>query len=316
MNLQRLELRHVILIGGLALLVITIALVIGPRGLGYPSPQDAHRPVREIGAKAAAERDLTVTEYALRCMDALAKAKPADAIRYCNLALDLDPRNVGALDLRGNAFIMTGQSARALADFSRAIAIAPSDPNGYRFRGVVYTALRRDREALADYNRALVLAPGDLLTIEFRGHLHQVAGRYALAIADFTTVIDAQPGLARVWNSRCWTRTLADADLAAALKDCDTAVRLDPASAFARDSRGFVYVRLKRYANAEQSFDQALKLKPDLASSLFGRAIAKLELHDVTAPKDLAAAKRIEPGIEARFAGYGIRLPVMAPSGT
>jgi len=313
---QRHNLRHAALIGGLALLVVATALAISTFGLGYPSPQDARNSVHDIGEKSAAERSAAVTGFSLRCMDALVKARPADAIKFCDLALELNPRNVNALDLRGNAYVMTGQSAKAIADFSRAIAVAPAEPNAYRFRGAVYTALHRDREALADFNRALALAPGDLLTIEFRGHLHQVTGRYAPAIADFTTVIDAQPGLARAWNSRCWTRTLANVDLAAALKDCDTAIRLDPASAFARDSRGFVYVRLKRYASAEQSFDEALKLKPDLASSLFGRAIAKLELHDVTAPKDLAAAKRIEPGIEVRFLGYGIRLPVTGPSGT
>ena len=51
-------------------------------------------------------------------------------------------------------------------------------------------------------------------------------------------------------------------------------------------------------------------------TSLFGRAVAKLRINDRTAPRDLAAAKAIRPGIEAEFLGYGIKLRANGPPGT
>ena len=63
-----------------------------------------------------------------------------------------------------------------------------------------------------------------------------------------------------------------------------------------------------------KDFDRALALKPNLASSLFGRGVAKLRLGNPTASRDIAAAKLLEPAIEARFYGYGIKLS--GPSGT
>jgi tetratricopeptide (TPR) repeat protein len=101
----------------------------------------------------------------------------------------------------------------------------------------------------------------------------------------------------------------------AALSDCDEAIRLDPKTANAFDSRGFVFLRMNRFRFAIENFDEALRRQAKLASSLFGRGVAKLRLHDPTAPKDLAAAKLIEPAVETRFLSYGIKVPVTGPSG-
>jgi hypothetical protein len=93
-------------------------------------------------------------------------------------------------------------------------------------------------------------------------------------------------------------------------------LQLDRSSVTALDSRGFVLLRMNRFRAAIASFDGALTIRPKLASSLFGRGLAKLLIHDRTAARDIAAAKFIEPGIEARFLRYGIRVRSSAPSGT
>lgn len=296
--------------------VAVLALLAGTRSLGNTSPGTATRAVPEIAAQSAVDRDVAVTVFSLRCLDALSKAKPREAIGFCDLALTADPGNVDALNLRGNAYALAGDGARAIGDFSRAIALRPEDARAYRFRGAVYALQQRDRAALADYDRAMTLVPNDAATLELRGHLHQARGRYARALADFTAVLQQQPRLARVWNSRCWTRVLANSGMGAALKDCDTSILLDRNAANAHDSRGFVLVRIGRFREAIGSFDVALKLNPRLASSYFGRGVAKLSLHNAGGQRDIARAKQIEPDIEVRFYGYGFKVPASGPSGT
>lgn len=70
-----------------------------------------------------------------------------------------------------------------------------------------------------------------------------------------------------------------------------------------------------RLAVSIASFDKAVVLNPRLSSAWFGRGLCKLRIHDLTAPRDIAKAKQLEPGIEARFAGYGIKLRASGPPG-
>jgi len=252
----------------------------------------------------------------LLCLDALGKSRSAEAIKHCDHAIQLDARNVAALNLRGNAHWSAGHGRLAIADFSRAIVLAPRNPEAFRFRANVYAALHQDALALADYNRAMHLAPSDPINVELRGRFYQQRRSYAQAIADFSAAVALRPSLARTWNSLCWTRLLANKNLSRALADCDRALSLDPHSTNALDSRGFVLLRMHRFAAAISSFSTALRLNPKLASSWFGRGVAKLRLSDKSAARDIAEATRLEPHIQERFLAYGMKFQTTTPPGT
>ena len=81
--IAQVKLHHWLLLTGLSLLLVISALLWSTRSLGYPNPEDARRPVNRISALSAAERDVSITRFSLICMDALVKAKPRDAIKYC-----------------------------------------------------------------------------------------------------------------------------------------------------------------------------------------------------------------------------------------
>lgn len=305
---------HLLAIAGLILLAL-ILLIWSTRGLGYPNPDDTRTTTPTLQEKAAADRQVAITRFSLMCLDALTRGAAKEAVGHCDRALALDPNSVTLLDLHGNVLMLAGEPGKALADFSRAIALAPSNPEAYRYRGNVNFTLKRDAAALADYSRAVALDPANAVGIELRGHFYQSTGAYGLAIADFSRAIALAPGTARAWNSRCWTRVLANTELGAALADCDRAIALNPRYASAFDSRGFAHVRLKRFVPAIADFDSALALEPGLASSLFGRGLAKLVTGDATAQRDLAQARLLDRNIEARFAAMGFRLKANGPSG-
>jgi tetratricopeptide (TPR) repeat protein len=124
-------------------------------------------------------------------------------------------------------------------------------------------------------------------------------------------VYAAARGLAKVateFNSLCWSQATRNIFLDDALKDCDTALAMEPQSAAYMDSRGFVLLQLGRYDESIASYDAALAKRPQMAESLYGRGIAKLRLgRNAEAETDLAAAQRVSPNIEQRFANYGVK---------
>lgn len=307
---------HWLLAGGLLLVVALAAFLISTRGASYPNPADLGRSLHELAARSQEEREVERTVFSLQCLAAMTRNKYKPALQYCDLALAQNPDDVTVLKLRGNAYFFLGKSKAAIADFSRAVALAPRDPDAYRFRGTVYSSLHRDAQALADFDRAVSVAPNDPVSLEFRGFFFEARARYPQAIADFRASIAVQPNNYHAWNSLCWTQFLAGADAHETLAACDRAVELNSHYINSFDSRGFVLIRLGRYRAAIADFNQALAINPNFGSSLFGRGVAKAHIGDRSGARDIAMAKLVEPGIEIRFAGYGIRIPANGPPGT
>jgi tetratricopeptide (TPR) repeat protein len=310
------KLGHLIALTSLLIIVTIMALAWSSHGFGYPNPGDTSRPIGQLSQNSARDRDIAVTRFLLLCLDSLSKGVASKAIENCSTAISLDLKNVTAYKLRGNAYLNSGHDELAVADFSRAIQISPKDPEAYRFRAVAYAAEHRDPQALADYDHAIVLTPNNPLNFQLRGYFYQLRNNYRLAIADFTTAIVMQPRLAAAWNSRCWTQAVAGIDLEQALTDCNRSLALLRSNANTWDSLGLVLLRMGRYRASIASYAQALLRNPRLASSLFGRAVAKIRINDLTAARDASAARIIDPGVETKFLSYGIRLRATGPSGT
>lgn len=88
---------------------------------------------------------------------------------------------------------------------------------------------------------------------------------------------EAHAGLADVWSVRAWYRLLggeADAsdDLARADAEAQVALRLDPALAETYAALGAVRYNQRRYAEAEQNYQEALRLNPNYAFAHHWRA--------------------------------------------
>ncbi len=308
--------QHRLALIGLFVLVVLAGIFWSLRSLGYPDPAIATRSTADIASLAARSRQSTIVTYVFECLDATGTGKPAQAIKLCNRALALDPHNATALRLRGNAYMIQRDMVKAIADFTSAIKLAPGDVDAYRFRGMAYYIFGQQGRALADFSKAVSLNPSDPLGHQARGFQYEVMGKFSGAIDDFSFAIALDPGHAEYWNARCWALALWGRHLHQALEDCNQAIALKPGYAYAFDSRGLVLLRLARYSASVQSYTAALRFDRKLASAFFGRGTAKAHLGNPSATADLATARKIEPGIEARFQTYGVRLPAPAPLGT
>ena len=81
----------------------------------------------------------------------------------------------------------------------------------------------------------------------------------------------------------------------------------DGAQAPYLDSKALIQLRLKDYAGAIASYEQVLAQEPHSAWARYGLGLARIRSGLVDAGKaDIAAAKAIDPRIDARFEQYGI----------
>ena len=162
--------------------------------------------------------------------------------------------------------------------------------------------------ALAVLDRALAKTPNDAIALATRGYVYINLGDYIRATPDFDQALQLAPTNANALEGVCWVRALANTDLDRALAWCDESVRLARQQIYAQyDTRGFLHLRRNEFALAVADYDAALKERPKLASSLYGRGIAKLRLGQAADGRaDLARASRIEPGIAETYAKRGV----------
>ncbi|OFA07677.1 hypothetical protein DUPY_10740 [Duganella phyllosphaerae] len=108
-------------------------------------------------------------------------------------------------------------------------------------------------------------------------------------------------------NSVAWILVIRDAALPAALGFVRSALDKEPRAVAFLDTYGLVLLRLGRHAEAVQQYDALLAMQPGMADSRFARGIAKRRQGQTAAgDADLAAARAVNPTVDALYATYGI----------
>src|ERR1700736_5850924 len=103
---------------------------------------------------------------------------------------ELGPEQYAA---RAVQFAKEGKQAEALADFDKAIQLAPEKPIHYRNRAAFYALTKQSDKAIADYSKDLKLESNDLGTQINRGYAYLQSGQLEPALADFSAVLKTQP---------------------------------------------------------------------------------------------------------------------------
>ncbi len=269
---------------------------------------------------------------------------PSDASSANPPASEPEPTDAAGFGRRGAVFAARRDYTHAIADFSHAITLAPTEPDYPFQRALAYLAGGQRQSARDDLDAVLKLRPDDVSALLLRAQMRIGAKDKAGALDDLATASQAAPKTANerleigelftaanepdraipefdLWiaghpddshrpdalNGRCWSRALAGRDLPKALSDCDAAVRARPKDAGFLDSRGLVHLRLGDADAAIADYDRALEVRPGIAWSLYGRGLAKLRKGQTEdGNKDIAAATAIAPELAARAKTFGI----------
>jgi putative PEP-CTERM system TPR-repeat lipoprotein len=118
---------------------------------------------RATAAEAERLAPNTVETLLAAARVALAAHDPATAEQKINLALQINPRSVEALALKGEVQNSRGDYAAAAATFTEALAIAPDNINIRLERANTLTALNQSQKAREDVDAVLKVEPGNKL---------------------------------------------------------------------------------------------------------------------------------------------------------
>jgi tetratricopeptide (TPR) repeat protein len=195
--------------------------------------------------------------------------------------------------------VIAVQLPLAERECERAIALSPRDPIGYKYRGIAYLLEHRFERAEADLGQAAKLDPQDADSQAGYAQALSGQGRFSEAVARFGVALKLAPTDVRYLSSRCWALGGEGRDFSAALRDCNKAIQLKPLYAVAHDSRGFVYLRLGRDAEAIKDYSAALKIQPRRATALLGRGVAEFHLGQAKqATADIREARTLDPDVD------------------
>jgi tetratricopeptide (TPR) repeat protein/predicted aspartyl protease len=272
----------------------------------------------------------------------------ADGAKRADNSGAASPVQAAELARRGSALAARRDFVPALADLSKAIELSPNDPEFYYQRAEAYSASGQMDRALTDYNRLLTLKRDFLPAYIPRAEIELAKGDVPAAIADLEAVdrlapkqadlrlmlaelygrIDRMPAAIEQFSlwiqnhpddsrmlaaraGRCLSSALQNQDLAAAMSDCNSALR----SADKKDQnysdlfvdRGLVHLRQGNYDKAIADFNDAFKMTPKNARALYARAVAESRKNDKKdSANDVEAAKQIAPEVAQSFEHYGI----------
>lgn len=274
---------------------------------------------------------------------------PQRAVDDSGAVIDLtdksqEPADAAGYSRRGAILASTRKFDAAIADFDKAVAMAPGEARYHFQRGLARLGNRQPLLGSADFDAAIALAPADPDVRLARAQLRLRAGDPAGALTDLKAADSAlaassqarlmlaglydaadnpdgalasydqwlkshpeDVGRASAFNGRCWARGLLAVELDKALDDCEAALRLRPGDPAFIDSRALVRFRRGEFDKALVDYNAAVAAQPRNPWHLFARGVTHSRLGNAAAAAaDRAAALKINPRIIERARRYGL----------
>lgn len=119
--------------------------------------------------------------------------RPDAALRACTEVIALDPDHVGAHQQRGKLHQQRGDLGAALADFSRAVDLAPGLAEGYLLRGHVLIVQGQYDEALNDFMEAESIDPDDNRALAGQAVAYHLLGERDAARSTWDILLATDP---------------------------------------------------------------------------------------------------------------------------
>lgn len=160
--------------------------------------------------------------------------------------------------------------------------------------GVGWFELGEYANALAEYDRALAVAPDLLGAYLNRARTYERLGRLRDAAADYATVIQRDPKAADAYLGR-GAMLLANGDPGRSLDDFDRAIALQPGWISPVFNRGMAHFQLGMWRESEQDFSTVIQRHPDDAAAYLNRARARASAGNSAAGGDFDRAINIDP---------------------
>jgi tetratricopeptide (TPR) repeat protein len=178
--------------------------------------------------------------------------------------MPLSAQTANDFEMTGVEKANKGDLEGAIADFSRAITLAPDFALAYYDRGTARYSKGDLDGAITDLTNAITLVPNHPAAYNNRGIVRDKAGDINGAIADFDRAIALGPDLAEPFHNRGKVKFLKG-DLEGAIADFDKAIALNPTYAVAYLGRGVARQTKGDLDGAVSDYDKHIALSKDPA---------------------------------------------------
>ena len=197
----------------------------------------------------------------------------------------------------------------ALADADRAVALDPGSASVHAVHGLVSVEAGHVEVALRDFDRAIEIDPDHARAHAYRGKLIAGMGRHREALPDYDRAIALGVDDWEAYSGRCWIRAVLNEDLEGGLADCQRAREMQPGAWKPLNGLALINYRMKHHAQSIDACTLSIAKNPNMATPYLLRGLSRQAMGDAAAAiADIDMAKRIEPGIVSRYAGYGIAI--------
>ncbi len=192
------------------------------------------------------------------------------AIEAFSSSLDLDPSNVGAINLRGLAHEHKGEDDQAMADYNLAIQKRANYGYAYNNRGTIHLRRGALQSALDDFNLSIKYTPTFVLGWTNRARVRIIMKDFDGAIADFAEAEKVDRTAQQIASNRCTAYGLMG-KFEQALADCNALIERMPKYQYAINNRGDVYLMKGDLDAALKDFNTVLQLNPNSVRGHAGR---------------------------------------------
>jgi tetratricopeptide (TPR) repeat protein len=207
------------------------------------------------------------------------------AMEDYSAAIKADPKSSLAFLGRGVLLAVRKRAYdRAVEDFDKVLVIEPDNVEALVSRGDAFGQLGDLGRAMADLNRAVALAPDKPTALVARGQIESRRGNLAGAARDYEAALKIDPRYATALVNLAAVRAM-QGQPGAAVALLDQAITIDPRNPLAFYNRGYAEFALKQYDKAIADYGSAIEIDPGMGLAYNNRALSR-----VVAGSDLVAA--------------------------
>ncbi len=207
------------------------------------------------------------------------------ALEDYSAAIKADPKSSLAFLGRGVLLAVRKRAYdRAVEDFDKVLVIEPDNVEALVSRGDAFTQLGDLGRAMADLNRAVALAPDKPTVLVTRGQVESRRGNVAGAVRDYEAALKLDPRYAYALINLAAVRSM-QGQSGAAIDLLDQAIAIDRRNPLAFYNRGYAEFALKQYDKAIADYSSAIEIEPRMGLAYNNRALSR-----AIAGSDLVAA--------------------------
>jgi tetratricopeptide (TPR) repeat protein len=133
---------------------------------------------------------------------AVKEASSPKAIADATKAIELDGTKPGYRLVRGFAFEVSGQPARAVEDYSEVVRLRPNEASSWSSRARAHFLLKQWERVIEDETKAIALDPSDAYCWNFRGLASDELSRADQAMQDYSQALRLNPAVSSFWQNR------------------------------------------------------------------------------------------------------------------